>query len=569
MATKRKDEAQGKIEFDHLGIGEVLKRGRYIVPVNQREYSWEANKHIKALWSDFSNALGKSSYFLGTIVLTGGAEGIPEIADGQQRLATTTILLAAIRDWFLQNNENEDARSIETDFLQTYDRDVRGHEPRLKLNVQDNEFFKRRILSHPGTLDRQVEPLYGSHRRIDDAAQYIENRIDNAVSGLSKEHKIAYLNSWVKFIENISQVIVLTVPDDLDAFVMFETLNDRGLKTSQADLLKNYLFQEASTGRIDEAQQKWALMAGALETLEDDDSTLSYLRTLESALYGLTRAREVFEKVKDKVSGRNQAITFLDTLAEYANEYVAILNPDSSKWNAYSPSLRQHIRTINSLGVQQIRPLMLAAAKRFPPREAEKAFRLFVGWSVRFLIAGGGRGGTLEEAYAEKAKDVTEGEITTAKKLASEMISIVPSDAQFGSAFAQATVSKSHLARYYLRALELKIKGEPEPELVPNEDTVINLEHVMPVNPGKGWAHISKEDAALNYRRLGNMVLLQASKNNEIGNKPFSEKRAALKASPYILTNMVGQKTSWDIPDIDERQWKLAKLAVETWPATI
>jgi hypothetical protein len=568
MATRRPDETHGRIEFGHLGIGEVLNRGRYIVPVNQREYSWE-EKHIKALWSDFTNALGKSSYFLGTIVLTGGIEGIPEIADGQQRLATTTIILAAIRDWFLLNNEVDDARSIENDFLQTYDRDVRGHEPRLRLNVQDNEFFRRRILSHPGTPDRQVQVTSGSHKRIAEAAQHFKQRIENAVSGLSKEHKIAHLNNWVKFLDKTAQVIVLTVPDDLDAFVMFETLNDRGLKTSQADLLKNYLFQEASAGRLDEAQQKWATMMGALETLEEDDITLSYLRTLESALYGLTRARDVFIQVKDKVSGKNQAVTFLDTLAEYSNEYVAILNPDSSKWNAYSPSIRQHIRTINTLGVQQIRPLMLAVAKRFPPREAEKAFRLFVGWSVRFLIAGGGRGGTLEDAYAERAKEVSEGEIITAKKLASEMLSVVPSDVQFGSAFASATVSKSHLARYYLRALEMKIKGEPEPELVPNEDTVINLEHVMPVNPKKGWEHIPADDATLNYRRIGNMVLLQASKNNELGNKPFPEKRPTLKASPYLLTKMVGQKSSWDIADIDERQWKLAKLAVETWSATL
>jgi hypothetical protein len=65
------------------------------------------------------------------------------------------------------------------------------------------------------------------------------------------------------------------------------------------------------------------------------------------------------------------------------------------------------------------------------------------------------------------------------------------------------------------------------------------------------------------------MVLLQASKNATIGNKKFAEKREVLKASPYLLTKMVGEKTSWKLPDINERQKRLAKLAVETWPLEI
>jgi uncharacterized protein with ParB-like and HNH nuclease domain len=80
--------------------------------------------------------------------------------------------------------------------------------------------------------------------------------------------------SFLKFLETTALVILLKVPDDLNAFVMFETLNDRGLKTSQADLLKNYLFGE-SDDRIDEAQTFWAATIGTLETLEnlaDNDS---------------------------------------------------------------------------------------------------------------------------------------------------------------------------------------------------------------------------------------------------------------------------------------------------------
>jgi hypothetical protein len=570
MTTTGKDNTRSRIEFALLGIGEALNRGRYIVPVNQREYAWD-EVQVRSLISDFSNAMGqgKSAYFLGTIVLTRGEEDVPEIADGQQRLATATIFLAAIRDWFYLNNEMEHAQSIETDFLRKFDRDSRDHISRLTLNVQDNEFFRRRILSRPDTAERNIQPEGWSHKRIEAAAQLYAKHIGNNLKNLSKDHQIAYLNNWWDFIEKTAQVIVLTVPDELDAFVMFETLNARALPTSQADLIKNYLFKQATRGRLSEAQQKWTIMIGALETLEEEDITVSYLRSVLSSLYGVTRRREVFARVKQHVAGRAQAISFLDILAEYANEYVAILNADSPKWNTYGSNIGHSIRAIRTLGVSQIHPLMLAVARHFSPKEAEKAFRLFVGWSVRFLIAGGGGAGTTEELYAEAAKEVTQGNLTTAKQLASHMLPSVPTDAEFQVAFTGATVSKASLARYYLRALELKLQGEPEPEWVPNEDKVINLEHVLPAAPGKKWPGVSPDLAAVIYRRLGNMVLLQASKNTALGNKKFAEKRDVLKDSPYLLTKMVGEKASWKLQDINERQKKLAKLAVETWPATI
>ena len=167
--------------------------------------------------------------------------------------------------------------------------------------------------------------------------------------------------------------------------------------------------------------------------------------------------------------------------------------------------MRSSIRTMNTLQVQQIRPLMLSVATHFEKTQAEKAFRLFVSWTVRFLIAGGGRGGQLEAAYCSSAQKVSEGKITTAKELAKEMADFVPSNAEFKNEFAVARVSKSHLARYYLRALELKLMNDPEPEFIPNDDFVINLEHILPENPGKNWSGIDPDTAVAVYKRLGNL----------------------------------------------------------------
>ncbi|NLF73618.1 MAG: HNH endonuclease [Candidatus Anammoximicrobium sp.] len=212
---------------------------------------------------------------------------------------------------------------------------------------------------------------------------------------------------------------------------------------------------------------------------------------------------------------------------------------------------------------------MLSIVKEFTVREVEKAFRVLISWCVRFLIVGGGRSGSIEEAYAKAAEAVTSGRITNTKELADEMKAFVPTDAEFEAEFCTAKVSQNYLARYYLRALELRLTNNPEPEWVPNETSVINLEHILPENPNGNWPHVEPETALALYKRIGNMVLLQATKNSLIGNSPFSAKRPVLKASAYNLTAEAAKPANWGPKEIGERQARLAKLAVTTWSLSV
>ena len=539
------------------------------MPVNQREYAWE-DKHVLALFQDFSKAINqdKQTYFLGTIVLTKGKDGIPEVADGQQRLATTTILLAAIRDYLFNKNEDRRMRSVEDDFLFKIVRRDNDFSPRLALNLDDNSFFKNRILSQPNSPDRDIAPTKTSHHKIEKAAKLAAKHVEDILKPQSESNKIPTLNDWLEFIEYNAKVILLKVPDELDAFVMFETLNDRGLKTSQIDLVKNYLFGEAGD-RLAEAQQKWSKMTSTLDSVDDNDIAFLYLKHLLSAMYEMTRDREIFERIRAKVKGKGETIRFLDTLAERASDYVAILNPEHSKWNNYDPTIRKSIQTMNDLQATPLRHLMLSVALMFEPSEATKAFRLFISWAIRFLIVDARRGGSLEESYAEQSKQIYDGKITTTKELADALVKVIPSDSQFKTQFEFAQISKAKLARYLLRSLELKEKSNPEPEFIPNEETVINLEHILPENPNNDWKHIDAETARTNYKRLGNMVLLQATKNNAIGNRGFDEKKPILKASAYILTSQVAKEATWGATEISERQKKLAELAIKTWSLDI
>jgi hypothetical protein len=550
------------IEFEHKGIGAVLAHNRLGVPLNQREYAWE-DEHVQELFSDFAGAIDndRPTYFLGTVVLTSGGEE-PEVSDGQQRLATTTILLAAIRDYLKGMKDHARANSIEQEFLKTTDFETTDTVPRLRLNVDDNEFFKHYVIEGSHSVAASLE----SHKKIRGASELAAKHIAVILEPHQKQTaKTATLQRWVKFLRDGAQVVVLRVPDQLNAFVMFETLNDRGLKASQADLIKNYLLRLCG-GSIAEGQQKWAKTKAILESIGQGDITVTYLHHLLITKLGPTKEREVFDKVRTLANSRSKALQFLEEAAEGADDYSALFNPGATKWNEYGTSTRKCLTTINrDLRVEQIRPLMFAVARHFSVNEAKKAFRLFVYWSVRFLIVGG-RGGLLDRNYSLRAQDVSNQTIKNSAQLTAAL-DIIPSDALFEAAFAEARISQDFIARYLLRALEMKAKGGSEPENIPNdEENVINVEHILPEHPGTHWPSFDKETASALYKRLGNMVLMQASKNTLIGNSAFSLKKKALQDSAFFLTNEVAKESKWEVKQIKDRQARLAKLAVETWP---
>jgi hypothetical protein len=420
-------------------------------------------------------------------------------------------------------------------------------------------------MSRLGSADRNIAATKESHRNIDTAAKLAAQHIQEELKPLAENKRISHLNEWLKFLEHTAQVIVLKVPDDLDAFVMFETLNDRGLKTSQIDLLKNHLFKE-SGDQIDEAHGKWSSMLAILESADVEDLGLTYLRHLLISMYGPTKEADVFETIKDKIAGKGPTLSFLDLLASNATDYISLLNSDHPKWVEHHSSVASAVRTMNVLRVVPIRPLMLAVARHFERAEVAKAFRAFVNWTVRFLIVGGNRTGLLDKAYSECAHLIGT-KIKTAKELELQLIEKIPSDASFEADFATASVSKSTFARYYLRSIELGYESNPEPEFIPNDDPVINLEHVLPRNPDPAeWPGIEKDRAAASHQRLGNMVLLRFSVNSALGNCGFTRKKVEYAKSDYVTTKAVADAADWGPAEIDDRQRKLAKQAVKIWP---
>ena len=260
------------IDLEPLGIAEVLKKYRLKVPPNQRPYAWKA-EHVEQLFDDWADAFQSRSsphYFLGTIVLNKTAQPeVLEVSDGQQRLATSAIFLAAIRDVIEEYGKNEKlvAEKYTRSYLIEYEELEGDWVERLKLNTQDNVYFRREILVPPSQReqDRISSGCRSSNERLAKAYEIAKTRVARLMSTVSRENQSKHLYEWVNFLSKRVVVIVVAVPEDVDAFTMFETLNDRGLKASQVDNIKNRLFREAGT-RLDEAEELWLSIVSQIES---------------------------------------------------------------------------------------------------------------------------------------------------------------------------------------------------------------------------------------------------------------------------------------------------------------
>lgn len=458
-----------RIDSQLIGIGKLLKQSRFVVPPHQRPYAW-GDTQIEDLYRDINDALKRSKheeYFLGTVVLADGEDNRESIIDGQQRLVTTSILIAAIRDYFASKGQTQRAQDITQEYLSK--RDIRRQEETAYLHLipEDRDFFLRRVVLLPADPNRNVQPINLSQARIaaaiDRAAKFVASIADTTQSPDDA------LLDLLEFIEQQAIIISVKVGDEANAFIIFEVLNDRGLDLSIADLMKNYVFRLAGD-RLPEVSASWAKMMTAITEVAGEPDVKGFIRQAWISNYGLTREKQLYDALKKQITDKTKAVDYAHQLAKQAITYAALSNPNHERWEEYSDPVTEALEVFEMVGVTQIRPLVMAVFEKFDVAEVDKAIPMMVAWTVRFLICGSGGSGTLETHYSERARDVSSGTVKTAQPLYEAMKSVLPSDQTFEEQFASATVSKNQIAKFYLRGeTEQRWRGRTRRESGPGE----------------------------------------------------------------------------------------------------
>jgi hypothetical protein len=567
------------------GIGHFLSDHFLKVPTNQRSYAWEKDE-VKYFWMDILAAMDDphaEDYFIGSLVLAKTDGDHLEVVDGQQRLATTTIIISAIRDYYLETNNQQRASVVESPYLLVTDEVSLDKRPRLSLNTEDDLFFQKHVVfPHPGAGARPnplEEPLRArrrikpSNKNIAEASRSIREFV-RAYAGTGRPEDVtARLTRVLMYIKQNVKMIAVTVPSHDDAYTIFETLNDRGLELSKADLLKNHLFRMAGRHKSD-LEAQWHAMTGALETVSRKNITVDYIRYLWIALNGHVRTKDLYTSIKRTTVSTTQAVYFAHKLSDNAAQYASILNSDHPKWQQFGDSTRTDLSTIITLGIERLHPITLAVVSNFAVDEVKKAMYYLVCASVRILIASPSPGGVFEEQIAKVAPKVTSGEITTAAQLATAMNKeIVPADPDFEVQFTSARVSQPGLARYYLRALENQRANDSMPARVATKDlSKGTLEHILPQSPSGAWAHFKPDAVRAYWNRIGNLALLTEKDNTDADNDDFQTVKVPVyrRAEHFALTRELAKvKDLWNEDEIEKRQKKLAILAVKAWPREV
>ncbi len=534
---------------------------RIEVPNWQRSYAWDTPQ-IETFWQDLiafdaqypASNLGGEEYFLGSIVLvTGGATNL--LLDGQQRLATATILLSVLRD-ARHAYKADSATRLQNKYISDLDDQSNTTTHVLTLNHYDRDFFRGEIQDEPATPPARPTPSLRSHALIRKGRQYFEARIAERAAELGGGEPAFQWNLRIgKVLCDHMSVVSVTSTDEDNAAAVFETLNDRGIGLSTPDLLRNLLLRRAAdTDARDRVVAAWQTVLG----IDEEASVDQFLRHYWVSHRGDVKARKLYREIKSKILDEDvDSLTFSLDLAESAPLYRDLVRVRED-----DPDLSRLLDGIRMLGAKAVYPALLSGYSVIDTDSDKESLRRLAAalttMFVRYNVIGGRETTVMESAVYQIAANLRQDKDFDAAIAA--LADLAPDAEDFVSRFQRASVSRTTTARYLLREIE-HAKRRTQEVSVEGTDRV-HVEHIYPQTPATDpWPnHRSVID------RLGNLTLLGKRLNASVKNADFAIKKAqAYEGSDFLMTKELLDQSEWTLATIDARQRDLATYIFDIW----
>ena len=266
------------VDAKDKSLREVLSNVQYAVDFYQREYKW-GTKQVDELVSDLTTRFLESfdeshvrgdvatypTYFLGSIVLSKKADGT-FIVDGQQRLTSITLLLIYLRNLQRANGLDED--------------------PDLRPMIQSTQYGKTSFNMNVTDRERVIRSLYEAAESVqlseddDISSVNIVDRYRDIEATFPEECKGARLSFFLDWLIERVQFVEIAAYSDEDAYLIFETMNDRGLSLSPAEMLKGYLLSNIRDLKDrHKAEKVWDSWVPRVQSLPYKDATNDFFRT--------------------------------------------------------------------------------------------------------------------------------------------------------------------------------------------------------------------------------------------------------------------------------------------------
>jgi hypothetical protein len=542
---------------------------RHVVPAYQRDYSWE-EENWEDLWNDLleMSESADSRHYMGAIVVQSRSDREMLIIDGQQRLATLSILSIAI----IERLQSLAAAGIDPDPNRERAQELRKRyvgekDPaslivsgKLKLNETDNGFYEDYLVA--GRSPANVRSLAKSCRLLWNCKKWLDEHLAELSFANDGPALARLLNETVarQFL-----FILITVDDELSAYTVFETLNARGLELSATDLLKNYLFSKVNAvSDLANLQRRWTRMISVVKS-ERFPELLRYHLACEMPQ---VRNRRLFKTVKAKITKAQDVFELIQVLEDRSELFAALSDTTHEFW-IDRPDCKRWIAERVLLKSMQSTPLLFATWDRLND-QFERILKLLNVITFRYSTVCQRNANVLEPIYHRAAREILDGRSKKYADVFQSLKDVYVDDESFRKTLEvlqlETAGNGKRVTQYMLQKLEIDCSsGERNWETDPG-----SIEHILPENPSAEWLTTIPEESWNTYAyRLGNLTLLEKSLNRGVGNSTFAVKLPAYEKSQYRLTTAIAENPpdEWTTAAIGERQAHLAKRAVHIWRA--
>lgn len=610
-------------------------RRQYRVPFYQRPYVWNRDDQWGRLWEDIRDKAdarlqgGKAfPHFMGAVVLEPqkkvGLLGVERhhIIDGQQRLTTLQYVLTALVH-ALRSAKNEKLLPLIDACLSNANpetmEDVAIEHFKLWPTFRDRKQYEQAMTA--GSLEdlRQRFPSSftqtGSLRKIGvmhppalEAIVFFHDQMVEWVNDGTEGDAATRSMALASAVLTDLSIVCISLGDDDDAQVIFETLNGHGAELHATDLIRNFIFMRAGTDADDLYNNLWSQFEAPLWSEAQSRGRLNrprlewFVQTAVQAQTGdeidVGRLYAGYRRFVDGTTGLHGANAQLEMLNRYGEHYkalvtgagpapIAAFGRSAAVWDA-SPTHALALRV---------------SASPLPQTEQEEIFRSIESYLVRRAICGLSRK-NYNKVFAQQLRRLIESDLNAAslrKALAALTgeASRWPGDEEFRRQWLDGAAYPGRLDAPKLRTvfhrLETEIRSEKTEEPIPLALDSLDIDHILPQSWYAYWpladgTKIASDEALaaapLRYltegvdakaqsilkrqdvvSRIGNLTLVHYGVNRALQNHAFEAKRKALfEHSNLQLNRGLMQRTAWDEEAIEARGEELLKAALRIWP---
>lgn len=559
-------------------LGQLLSSAWFRVPEYQRPYAWTEDE-VREFWDDLENVLHAEEdaryHFFGTVLSVEGdaaasSQNAPlELLDGQQRLATFTLLMIAI-DRELEEIEGSEeassavrgaARETRARIAQVLFRDPeRRADHRLELRPEEDQLLSNITHGNPPGRGKLGDAFRGLHASV---RAHAEGSAD----------LVADLRNLVHVVLDRSVLIHARCVHGFDPFAVFSTLNARGLPLSAFQVLRARmlgLVREMPASVQALTKKSWDL----IESMgEEGDRFLAYHLTTRTGKR--TPAKQVvrgfdndiltpLRKERASAEGFGPLADELFSLGGFYRDVARGKWPQDIPVNASEWRKRRSRLLTHELGIKQAIPLILAICRRAPDALVD-ALDVIERAAFVALMCFPNQTKWGNQLF-QWARAVYEGEVHPSSLNAEVRLWFIqrlgdPSRTLAGYLPLQLRYGgkKKTLLRYFLTTLN--DHGFPRLRPVkPDEQALwdlgkVQIDHISAVAAADGVPAHEKD-------RLGNLTPLYGPVNAALSDRPFTEKRSAYAESPFRTTKALAEEEGWSLPQIRRREEQMVRFAV-------